>query len=807
MKVNCGNFIYTNLLSIIDNIVHTSTNLIQINKTMLRKMNYKTYLLCLLTVLLTNCSTKIKKDSLSLVEKEMTPIQVNKDWLFWRGPTGGGVSAQSNLPDSLTANSLLWEYAIQGGGVPVVAGGKAYQFGYYGVGNELQEALVCFNASSGEVLWERLHSDFISDIVYNRYGVGAACIDSATGNVYFQTSPGLLIGYDSDGNKLWERSLMEEFARLTFPNGRTGGPCVDGDLVIIHAITANWGKQGPARDRFYAFDKKSGDLVWSSTPGITPKDSSFSPLTFEDLPGGRRVFYSGTGCGHIVCIDARTGQALWRFQMSYGGVNSGVVIHEDYVIAVHGKENIDSSNIGRMVAIKKPKNLPSLNEDLIVLNKDSEVWRNNSIEAFTSSPVYRDGRLYVTIKRGELVCLAADSGEEIWTLKLAPDQVHASPTWADGKLYVPMFDGRVSVVKDRGNEAEILSQMQLEGSCLSAPSVAHGRVFVQSKKKLYCFGTSKTAPAFISHKKDQNLSSNVPFSLQVVPAEFSIKSGSALPFKVYSLNKNGKRIEEVKEGLTWEKWIPPTAKVQSVVDAEITSNGVLVASKDAKLSAGALRVSNGKLFGITRGRVLQDLPYSENFETGFTLSQKSSDQISFSYAPLSWLGARMRWQIQNLNGNMVAGNTLDRVLFQRAINFVGHKDMANYTAQAEVMTDGDRRIKSNIGLINQRYIFALIGNSQKLEVVSNYDRFRHSVPFSFKTNTWYHLKTRVDILKGGTGMIRAKAWLKGEAEPSDWTLEASHINPHLHGAPGVYAMSPQSKKKVYFDNLLISYNN
>ena len=124
---------------------------------------------------------------------------------------------------------------------------------------------------------------------------------------------------------------------------------------------------------------------------------------------------------------------------------------------------------------------------------------------------------------------------------------------------------------------------------------------------------------------------------------------------MYSLNKNGKRIEEVKEGLTWEKWIPPTAKVQSVVDAEITSNGILVASKNAKLSAGALRVSNGKLFGITRGRVLQDLPYSENFESGFTLSQKSSDQISFSYAPLSWLGARMRWQIQNLNGNLVAG--------------------------------------------------------------------------------------------------------------------------------------------------------
>ena len=251
--------------------------------------------------------------------------------------------------------------------------------------------------------------------------------------------------------------MMEELARLTFPNGRTGGPCVDGHLVIIHAITANWGKQGPARDRFYAFDKDTGDLVWSSTPGITPKDSSFSPLTFEDLPSGRRVFYSGTGCGHVVCIDARTGQPLWRFQMSYGGVNSGVVIHKDTVIAVHGKENTDSSTIGRMVAIRKPQKLPSLGEEIIILGRESEVWRNNAMESFTSTPVYKGNRLYTTIKRGELICSNAENGEEIWTLKLAPDQVHASPTWADGKLYVPMFDGKVSVVKDNGEEGEIIS--------------------------------------------------------------------------------------------------------------------------------------------------------------------------------------------------------------------------------------------------------------------------------------------------------------------------------------------------------------
>ena len=242
------------------------------------------------------------------------------------------------------------------------------------------------------------------------------------------------------------------------------------------------------------------------------------------------------------------------------------------------------------------------------------------------------------------------------------------------------------------------------------------------------------------------------------------------------------------------------------VDAEISNDGILSAAADAKLSAGALRVTDGKVSGTTRGRILQDLPYAENFENGFVLNQTSSDGIEFSYPPLPWLGARMRWQIQDMDGNKAAGNTLDRVLFQRAMNFLGSKDMSNYTVEAEVMTDGNRRVKSTVGLVNQRYIVALVGNWQKLEVFSNYDRFKASVPFSIKTNTWYHLKTRVDVNADGSGVVRAKAWEKGTEEPEAWTIEAPHQNVHKHGSPGVYALSPQSLKKVYLDNISITSN-
>jgi len=362
------------------------------------------------------------------------------------------------------------------------------------------------------------------------------------------------------------------------------------------------------------------------------------------------------------------------------------------------------------------------------------------------------------------------------------------------------------VVSDQVDSGKLLSVIALDGACLAAPSAAHGRIFVQTKKRLYCFGSDSPAPPFVARATDVVGGNGKAVSLQVVPAEFAVKSGTSQAFKVYALDRSGRRIEEVKDGLSWERWIPPTAKVKSKVDAEITEQGVLTATKGAKLSAGAIRVSKDGLFGVTRGRVLQDLPYEENFETGFELTNMSTDEISFSYPPLAWLGARMRWQVQKNGENHLAGNTLDRVLFQRAINFVGHKDMKAYTMEADVMTDGDRRTKSNVGLINQRYVFALIGNGQKLEIFSNYDRFWHSVSFPVKTNVWYRLKTRVDLLEDGSGMIRAKAWEKGSPEPTEWTLEVPHAVPHRHGAPGIYAMSPQSKKKVYFDNLLITYN-
>jgi hypothetical protein len=131
--------------------------------------------------------------------------------------------------------------------------------------------------------------------------------------------------------------------------------------------------------------------------------------------------------------------------------------------------------------------------------------------------------------------------------------------------------------------------------------------------------------------------------------------------------------------------------------------------------------------------------------------------------------------------------------------------MKNYTIEADVQSDGNKRKMSEVGIINQRYSIILKGNAQELEVNSNLERIRVSVPFAWKPKEWYHLKARVDVAADGSGVVRAKAWKKGEAEPEKWTVEVPHLIAHQNGSPGVFGFSP-TDMRVYIDNIAVTQN-
>ncbi len=746
-------------------------------------------------------------------------------WLSWRGPEQTGVSRETGLPDKLASKEdALWVADFPGQSTPVIAGGRLYVMGYLGEDADLQEGIGCFDAETGELLWKRLYSDYLSDTIYLRYSTASPAIDPETGNVYLQGTQGMLAAFTPEGGPLWSHSLMEKLGRLTFPNSRTATPLIDGDLVVTRGITSNWGDQGQGGDRFYAFDKRTGDIVWASNPGDRPRDNSFSHPVLGWYQG-KRVLYAATGDGSVVCLNARTGAPIWRIPLFKAGINATVLVHnQDKVIAIFGTPY----EPGAMVALKIPASLPNPPEGgpVIIERETSQLWENE-LSASTTSPILVEDRIYLVREKGDLCCVDANTGKVFWRLPIGIEQRNACPLYADGRLYVPMLDdpaskgggtdseagtkGAFYIVRPTESAGEILTHIDLDGRCFGSPAAYNGKVYVQTTRRLYCFGKKGHNPGLPAAPAPEKWPAPGPATqLQIIPYEVSIHAGDHASFRARKLDANGLVVEEVGDmkSLKWEPFVPPTALVKAQMDAAFDAEGRLVAAPDAKPSAGRFVASLGGLKGYIRGRVMPPLPVHQDFES-FVLSGTTTNTMEpptrFAYPPLSWIGGRFRFEVRELEGNKVLAKTIDNKFFQRGSVFIGDPDLKNYTVQADVRSEGNRRKMSEVGLVNQRYLIILKGNSQQLEVNSNQERLKSAVPFRWSPNVWYQLKAQVDIAPDGSGVVRAKAWKKGDPEPEIWTIEVPHRTAHRNGSPGLYAFSPQDQR-VYIDNVAVTAN-
>jgi outer membrane protein assembly factor BamB len=727
----------------------------------------------------------------------------------------------------LDAAHPLWVADFPGQSTAVACNGRIYIMGYLGEGPDLSEGVACFDAETGRKIWQKLYLDFLSDTIYLRYSTSSPSIDPETGNVYIQDTQGIFAGFTPDGKPLWEHSMMEEYGRLTFPNGRTASPVVDHDLVITRGITANWGGQGPAADRFYAFDKLTGQLVWASTPGGRPKDNSYSHPVLGWLDG-QRVFYAATGDGAVVCANARTGQPIFRVPLFKAGINASVVLHNnDEIIAIYGTPY----EPGQMVGLKIPHVTPKdASTPVIVPRSEVELW-DNEIRTSASSPILVGDRVYVTSEVGYLVAVDALDGKQIWRLKLGIEQRNSCPLFADGKIYAPILNdpggsaavseesasgghGGLYVIEPGNNEGKILSHTVLDGRCYGTPTAYNGRIYMQTNKKLYCFGSSTPASADFTTADaapDNKWPEAGPAkSLLPIPAELLLQPDEKVSFHVRELDASGLTVRNVDDprSIKWASYIPPTAKVRAQMKASFNEDGQLVAASDKVPSAGAFEAKEGDLTGYIRGRVLPGLPITQDFES-VNLTEMTTNTIEpptkFAYPPLPWIGARFKFEVREVNGNKCLVKTIDNPFFQRAMVFMGTPDLNNYTIEADVMSDGNKRKMSTVGVINQRYRVVLKGNEQVLETTSNEELLRSQKPFHWEANVWYTLKARVDVTPDGSGVIRAKAWKKSEPEPEAWTSEVTVAHANTSGCPGLFGFSPQNMR-VYIDNVAVKAN-
>ncbi|MCP4660277.1 MAG: PQQ-binding-like beta-propeller repeat protein [bacterium] len=713
------------------------------------------------------------------------------EWASWRGAEQTGVSAERGLVSQWSGDgeNLLWRVDFTGRSTPVVFDGRVCTNGRAGEGITRQEVVACWNAASGKLLWERRFNVYNTTVPWNRVGWGSVVGDPETGYLYAHPVDGRLVCLDRAGETVWERRLGEDLGRMSGYGGRTHTPILDEDRLILSVIGPIWGELGIPRHRYFAFDKRGGEVLWVSTPGGSLQDANTQSTPVVAEIAGRRLLIGGNADGWIYALQARTGEKVWGFHLSKRGLNSSVVVGAATVYASHSEENLDAGTMGRVVAIDGTGR-----GDVTATH---ERWRAEGIKAGFSSPLLHDGRLYVVDNSANLHALEAATGKRSWLHNLGTVG-KASPVWADGKIYATEVNGNFHILRPGPEGATTLDEEHFEvaaegrfAEIYGSPAVAYGRVYFVTEEGLYCLGDENAlpvvppiatalegVPAVVPAAADA-----VPALIRVAPAEVVTAADEPVSFRAMAFDAQGNFLGE-----THASW-----SLDGLVGT-LDDGGELRLDPAAGSQVGTVIAGVGELTAKARVRAAGALPWQEDF-----------DALAAGSFPPTWLGGSKGATVQEVDGEKILVQPRAKRMAPRATIYLGPSYLAGYTIQADVRASQQGRRRPDLGLINSGYTLDLQGNHQRLEVRSwaAEKRMAQQQPCAWEMDVWYTIKLRVDVA-GGKALIRGKVWRRDQEEPSAWTITVEDPLPIPGGSPGLYGFTPV---EGHFDNVKVTVNS
>jgi len=712
-----------------------------------------------------------------------------RDWANWRGPTMDGQAHQTALPEdwSPKGENLHWrkeELATRSS--PIAMHGRMYAIcRAFPETTEEGEKTVCFDAKTGEVIWESIHNVFLSDTPAERVGWSSPVGDPETDQVYKLGVGCLFQCLDGKTGKIvWERSLLEEYGMLSTYGGRTNFPVIFENLVIVSGVHTGWAETALPAHRFMAFDKRSGEVVWTFSTVPRPEDTTYSTPVFAVL-GGQEAMVFGAADGAVYAIQPRTGKVIWKYQASSRGISTTALVDEKGIVYCgHSEQNSsDRTILGALFAFD--------GNTIGDISEDKLLWKIPAFGAGRSAPIKVDDRLYAVDNAGLMLILDAATGKEIGKQKLGRI-MFASLLYGDGKIYAAESTGRIYILRPTEKGVETISQNRLsDGSEIFGSPIAYdGRIYIPTNVALYCIGGTDTAsqPTPLPAAKQPTPGENpkTVAHIQVTPAEWLAWQGSQTDINVLGFNAQGQPLGEVSG-----------ATIEVVGGGKVENGKFFTAPADAP-AAVYVTAKQGDLTSVARFRVVPPLPWSFDFEDG--------------KLPVTWTGAAYRHQPKELpegGFGLVKISTIPKGT--RSQSWIGPYDMSDYTIQADFFaTDRKGPATSdslpNMGLICQRYTLDLQG-PQRLQIRSWTPRlelrFAKTIDFAWEPKTWYTMKFQSENVAEGV-VLRGKVWQRDQPEPKQWMIEATDKTPNKHGSPGISGNSTDAE--FYIDNVKVSKN-
>ncbi len=385
-----------------------------------------------------------------------TQTELKTNYPFFRGPQGDGVAFQKNTPtdwNGAGGKNVIWKVKVPKAGFssPIIWGNQLFV-----TGADAQSRVVyCYDKTSGKLLWEAAADNIEGSPakmpkVTADTGLAAPTMATDGRAVFAIFATGDVIALDMSGKRLWARNLGVPDNHY----GHGSSLIVYKDKLLIQYDTNKSGK-------LISLDTQTGATAWETARNS--KISWSSPILVNT---GSRTEVILTTNPNVNGYDPQTGKELWNIACLSGEVGPSAGYADGMVFACNEYAKLVGIKIGGTPEI---------------------VWEADEFLPEVSSPMAVNGLLFIATTYGVLACYDAKTGTKNWSQEYG-DAFYSSPIYADGKVYITDMTGKTHIVKAT-KDYQLIGTPELGEKAVCSPVFQDGRVYLRGMNNLYCLGT------------------------------------------------------------------------------------------------------------------------------------------------------------------------------------------------------------------------------------------------------------------------------------------------------------------------------
>lgn len=395
------------------------------------------------------------------------------DWPQWRGPQRDGVWREQGIVEKIPADGLkvVWRAPVgPSWSSPVIADGRVIVIDAELKAPVARERVLCFDAASGQALWSYSYEVTYPEWAFdpNHANGPTATPAVADGHVYVLGGTGEVICLAAaSGEVVWRRDLAEEY-EISVLQCRAS-PLIEGELLILHPGA----KPGAC---LLALDRRTGRDVWKA---LNEGVSNSSPIIVT--AGGKRQLIMWTA-DSLTSLDPASGAVFWREPMTTSNNDGNATpVWDGARLLISGLMlHLDADKPGARI-----------------------VWPENRgvskrVLSNTSTPLLAGDLIFSCTNRGDLVCLDATTGAELWKTDKVTDHrsgpsIHITPSGGIALLYNNLGELISARLTRSGYEelgrtrvVEPLTPFGGRKVAWSPPSFANRCIFVRNEREVVC---------------------------------------------------------------------------------------------------------------------------------------------------------------------------------------------------------------------------------------------------------------------------------------------------------------------------------